>query len=103
MKKEEEKEEEIRTSTSKSIVFKSSFARLKSSNSMTRPIHRVTSVEKDRGMTDKLHSLMASYIPNDIPSIQKAYPYRHTESSTTFNTLWLVPDSTSRKVTATKL
>ena len=39
---------------------------------MTRPIHRAASHEKEKGMTDKLYNLMASYIPNDSSSIQKA-------------------------------
>lgn len=35
-------------------------------------MHKVFSNEKDPGMTDKLHSLMDTYLPKDIPSIQKA-------------------------------
>lgn len=45
---------------------------------MTRPIHRAASHEKEKGMTDKLHNLMASYIPNDTASIQKAI-VKHVE------------------------
>ena len=72
MKEEDQKEDHSSHSTlKKKSSFKNSFARLKSDGSMTRPYHRTTSAEKDRGMTDKLHDLMASYIPKDIPSIQK--------------------------------
>ena len=47
---------------------------------MTRPIHRAASHEKEKGMTDKLHNLMASYIPNDTASIQKAFLIPYLES-----------------------
>ena len=80
MKKEENKEGDEDKSTKKSIGFKSSFARLKSSGSMTRPIHRAASHEKEKGMTDKLHNLMASYIPNDRASIQRAFIFSYLES-----------------------
>ncbi len=55
-----------------SFNSKNSFAKVSSSGNFARPIHRRMSHEKDPGMTDKLHSLMDSYIPKDIPSIQKA-------------------------------
>mgnify|MGYP001002853362 CR=1 FL=1 len=55
-----------------SFNSKNSFAKVSSSGNFARPIHRRLSNEKDAGMTDKLHSLMDSYIPKDIPSIQKA-------------------------------
>ena len=54
-----------------SFALKNNIAKRNSSGQFARPIHRSLSVEKDRGMTDKLHSLMESYIPKDIESIQK--------------------------------
>jgi hypothetical protein len=55
-----------------SFNSKNSLAKVNASGSFARPVHRIFSHEKDPGMTDKLHSLMDSYIPKDIPSIQKA-------------------------------
>ena len=85
-----------------SFNSKNSLAKVNPSGSFARPIHRLFSHEKDPGMTDKLHTLMDSYIPKDIPSIQKAYPCPHVESYTMFNTLWQEQGSISRKVIATK-
>lgn len=73
--KEEKDEKEPHHSKLKSkpsLHYKNSFNRLSSEGSMNRPIHRIASTEKDKGMTDKLHSLMEEYIPRDVPSIQKA-------------------------------
>jgi hypothetical protein len=72
MTEEEEKKELKELSVVPKLGYKSSFARLKSSGSMNRPIHRLASTEKDKGMTDKLHSLMASYLPKDMVSIERA-------------------------------
>jgi hypothetical protein len=46
-------------------------AKLTESGLILRPLHKVVS-EQDPGMTDKLHSLMESYLPKDVPFIQKA-------------------------------
>lgn len=40
---------------------------------MNRPILKVASNEKDKGMTDKLHHLMASYLSKEVSEIQKSY------------------------------
>jgi len=51
----------------RSLAYKNSFQRLNSSAAMSRPILKVASnYEKDRGMTDKLHNLMASYLSKDV-------------------------------------
>jgi hypothetical protein len=52
-----------------SFNSKNSMAKLNNSGHFARPVHRVFSHEKDPGMTDKLHSLMESYLPKDIPFI----------------------------------
>lgn len=39
---------------------------------MNRPILKVASNEKDKGMTDKLHHLMASYLSKEVSEIQKS-------------------------------
>lgn len=47
-------------------------ARINESGNFSRPMHRILSNEKDPGMTDKLHSLMDTYLPKDVPFIQKS-------------------------------
>jgi len=56
-----------------SFTSKESLAHINKSGHFQRPINRVPSNETDPGMTDKLHKLMANYMPKDIESIQKRY------------------------------
>ena len=71
----EEKTTKGKLKSKPSFNSKNSLAKINPSGSFARPIHRLFSNEKDTGMSDKLHSLMDSYLPKDTPSIQKAYPF----------------------------
>ena len=59
----------------KKLVSKTSFnsknnlARRNQSGHFERPMIKTSSIEKDAGMSDKLHDLMKTYLPKDIPSI----------------------------------
>lgn len=64
---------ELKLKSKTSFNSKNSLTHMNKSGSFSRPIPSVPSSEKDPGMTDKLHSLMDSYLPKDIPSIQKSY------------------------------
>lgn len=68
-KSEEPKKRKLKSKPS--FEFKESRAKLSESGLLSRPIHRINSLERDQGMTDKLFSLMESYLPKDIHSIQK--------------------------------
>ena len=83
-----------------SFNSKHSLAKTNQSGQFSRPVPKVYSNDKDPGMTDKLNSLMDTYLPKDIPFIQKAYIFIEIGSSTTSNTLLPEQDSTSRKVIA---
>lgn len=52
-----------------SFNSKNSLGRMNAEGGVTRPVPTIPSQDRDPGMTDKLHSLMDSYIPKDIPSI----------------------------------
>lgn len=69
MNSEVEHVKRLRSRTSFNI--KNSAIRLNESGNLARPHIKTVSTEKDKGMSDKLHSLMESYLPKDIPSIQK--------------------------------
>jgi hypothetical protein len=60
---------ETKLKSKPSFTSKNSLARLNQSGHFSRPIYKVLSNEKDPGMTDKLHSLMDTYLSKDIPSI----------------------------------
>ena len=61
--------------THKKLLSKTSFnsknnlAKRNESGHFERTMIRTNSNEKDAGMTDKLHNLMNTYLPKDIPSI----------------------------------
>jgi len=64
---------EKRLASKPSFNSKDSLAHMNPSGSFSRPAPHIPSTDKDPGMTDKLHSLMDSYLPKDISSIQRAY------------------------------
>ena len=67
----EEEIHERKLKSKPSFNSKNSLARVNNSGHFSRPMHKVFSNDKDPGMTDKLHSLMDTYLPKDIPSIEK--------------------------------
>ena len=54
-----------------SFAERNSYVRTNESGELARPMHHRMS-QNDPGMSDKLHSLMATYIPRDMESIEKS-------------------------------
>lgn len=99
---EEEILHERKLKSKPSFNSKNSLARVNNSGHFSRPMHKVLSNDKDPGMTDKLHSLMDTYLPKDIPSIEKEYTGIYSGLSGMLNIPWLGRDLISRKVIATR-